>query len=170
MESPDRTAWEAMSLEIEHPAWSKIQLPPGTTAQPIVSNDVAALMIRGKKIDHVAAFSPYTGDVVEAASCSSQSRKKSVQSIGPGGALYQAGNDFYAFSARRGTWGVLHLEKGDEATATTSPTDIEVMQGNRLYVFSLKQGEWSKGVAVYLRPSTASPKRTSPDGAQKPLQ
>ena len=73
--------------------------------------------------------------------------------VGPGSALYQAGKDFYAFSARRGTWGVLHLEGQEEPTATASPADIEVMQGNRLYVFSLKQGEWSRGVAVYQQPS-----------------
>ena len=62
VESPDRTAWEAMSLEIDHPAWRKIELPPGTTAQPLAGNDIAALMIKGKSIDHVAAFSPYTGN------------------------------------------------------------------------------------------------------------
>ena len=29
VESPDRTAWEALSLEIEHPDWSKVELPTG---------------------------------------------------------------------------------------------------------------------------------------------
>ena len=66
-------------------------------------------MIKGKTIDHVAAFSPYTGE------WSMQHLLKPVEEeinpvVGPGSALYQAGNDFYAFSARRGTWGVLHLE------------------------------------------------------------
>ena len=46
--------------------------------------------------------------------------------------------------------------------AATSATDIEVMQGNRLYVFSLKQGEWSKGVDVYVPPSTGGTKREEP--------
>jgi RNA polymerase sigma factor (sigma-70 family) len=167
VESPDRTAWDAMSLEIEHPAWSKVQLPPGMSAQPIAGSDIAALMIKGKTIDHVAAFSPYTGE------WSRQHLLKPVEDeiypvVGPGAALYQAGNDFYAFSARRGTWGVLHLEGDEEATATISPTHIEVMQGNRLYVFSLKQGEWSKGLAIYLRPAPAAPKSEEPTGVEKP--
>ncbi len=158
VESPDRTAWEALSLEIEHPGWSKVKLSRDTTAQPIPGSDIAALMIKGKTIDHVAAFSPFTG------TWSVQHLLKPVEGqinpvVGPGSALYQAGNDFYAFSARRGTWGVLHLEGHEEATATTSPADIEVVQGNRLYVFSLKHGEWSKGVAVYLPPSRPGPGR-----------
>ena len=166
VESPDRTTWEALSLEIEHPAWSKVQLPPGTSAQAIAGSDIAALMIKGRTIDHVAAFSPYTGE------WSKQHLLKPIDEIinpvvGPGSALYQAGKDFYAFSARRGTWGVLHLEGDDEATATVSPEDIEVMQGNRLYVFSLKQGEWSKGVAVYVPPPSAKRKREEPAGVQK---
>jgi RNA polymerase sigma factor (sigma-70 family) len=167
VESPDRTAWEAMSLEIEHPAWRKIELPPGTTAQPIAGSDIAALMIKGKTIDHVAAFSPYTGN------WTLQHLLKPIEgeinpAVGPGCALYQAGNDFYAFSARRGTWGVLHLEGNEEANASLGPNDVEVMQGNRLYVFSLKQGEWSQGVAVYIPPARATPKREVPAGAQKP--
>ena len=83
VESPSRTAFEAMSLEIEHPAWRKIELPPGTTAQPYAGTDIAALMIRGKTIDHVAAFSPYTG------SWSTQHLLKPIEgeinpAIGPG--------------------------------------------------------------------------------------
>ena len=168
VESPDRTTWEALSLAIDQPAWSKVQLPAGTTAQPIAASDIAALMIKGKTIDHVAAFSPYTGE------WSRQHLLKPVEEeinpeVGPGSALYQAGNDFYAFSARRGTWGVLHLEGHEEATATISPEDIEVMQGNRLYVFSLKQGAWSQGVAVYVRPTLAKRRADDPAGARKPL-
>ena len=104
VESPDRTAWEALSLEIEHPGWSKVELPRGTTAQPIAGSDIAALMIKGKTIDHVAAFSPYTGN------WSRQHLLTPVEEeinplVGPGSALYQAGNDFYAFSAQPGNLG-----------------------------------------------------------------
>jgi RNA polymerase sigma factor (sigma-70 family) len=166
VQSPDRTAWEAMSLYIEHPAWRKIEVSPGTTAQPIAGSDVAALMIKGKTIDHVAAFSPYSG------SWSTQHLLKPIADeinpvVGQGCALYQAGNDFYAFSAKKSSWGVLHLERNEEAKAAISPTDIEVMQGNRLYVFSLMQGEWSPGVAVYIPPAPANPKRAEPAAAQK---
>jgi hypothetical protein len=158
-----------MSLEIDRPAWRKIELPPGTRAQPIAGSDVAALMIKGKTIDHVAAFSPYTG------SWNKQHLLKPIAgeinpAVGQGCALYQAGNDFYAFSAKKGSWGVLHLEGNEEAKAAISPTDIEVMQGNRLYVFSLMQGEWSQGVEVYLPPAAAASKSAGPAEAQKPSQ
>ena len=36
-------------------------MPPGITADPVIGPDVAALMLKGKTIDHVAAFSMYTG-------------------------------------------------------------------------------------------------------------
>jgi RNA polymerase sigma factor (sigma-70 family) len=167
VESPDRTAWEALSLAIEHPAWRKIELPSGTTAQPIAGSDIAALMIKGKTIDHVAAFSPYSGHWTK------QHLLKPIADeinpvVGPGCALYQVGNDFYAFSAKKGSWGVLHLEGDEEAKAAISPSDIEVMQGNRLYVFSLMQGEWSQGVAVYVPPAPAAPKNAEPREAEKP--
>ena len=124
-------------------------------------------MIKGKTIDHVAAFSPYTGN------WSMQHLLKPIEgeinpAVGLGCALYQAGNDFYAFSAQKGSWGVLHLEGDEEATAPMSPTDIEVMQGNRLYVFSLKQGEWSKGVAIYLRQLLPPRDEKRRRGAQNP--
>ena len=63
------------------------------------------------------------------------------------------GNDFYAFSAATGKWGVLHLEGDEKAQAVLSPSDVQVLQGNKLYVFGVKGGEWSKGVAVKLLPS-----------------
>ena len=68
--------------------------------------------------------------------------------IGPGCALYQSGNDFYAFSGLTGKWGVLHLEGDAKSQGMISTHDISVQQGNKLYVFSLKHGEWSKGVAI----------------------
>jgi RNA polymerase sigma factor (sigma-70 family) len=167
VESPNRTEWEVLSLAIDRPAWRKFELPPGTTAQPIAGSDVAALMIKGKTIGHVAAFSPYSGDWTK------QQLLKPIADeinpvVGPGCALYQAGNDFYAFSAKKGTWGVLHLEGNEEAKAAITPTDIEVMQGNRLYVFSLMQGGWSQGVAVYRPPAPTNPKSEESKKVQKP--
>ncbi len=146
-----------MSLEGETVTWQRLSLPPEITAQPVLTNDVAALVMKGKAIDHVAAFSMYTGE------WSPQHLLKPVEGeispiIGPGCALYQAGNDFYAFSARPGKWGVLHLEGDAKATGMISTHDISVYQGNKLYVFNLKHGQWSKGVAVYRRPSQPGPK------------
>jgi RNA polymerase sigma factor (sigma-70 family) len=169
VQSPDRTAWEGMSLELDRPRWSKIQFRPGLSAHPVVSGDVAALSIWGKTIDQVAAFSPFTGNWV------AQMLREPVKDginpvVGPEWALYQAGNDFYAFSSRRGVWSVLHLEGKEQASVTLSGAAIEVMQGNRLYVFALKHGEWSKPVDVYLPPPTAGPNRAQSQGAQKTPQ
>jgi hypothetical protein len=110
------------------------------------------MVLKGKAIDHVAAFSKYTGEWSE------QRLLKPVEGViqpwvGPGSALYQAGNDFYAFSAQKGKWGVLHLEGEAKARGTVSSHHIQVMQGNMLYIFGLKYGEWSPGVAVKMRPS-----------------
>ena len=122
---------------------------------------------QGKDDHQIAAYSPDFGVWVE------HSLLKPVAdeinpAVGPGLALYQAGNDFYAFTPRRLGWGVLHLEGKEEAwVVAIGPTDIEVVQGNQLYVFSQKIGEWSKGVAVYLPPGSGSPHRDEPAGGQK---
>jgi RNA polymerase sigma factor (sigma-70 family) len=150
--SADKTAWEAMSLEGEDASWQRLSLPPGITAAPILANDVAALTLKGKSIDHVAAFSMYTGTWRKQHLLKPVAEKLALI-IGPGCALYQAGNDFYAFSARPGKWGVLHLEGDAKSRGMLSTHDISVVQGNTLYVFNLKHGEWSKGVAIYRRPS-----------------
>jgi len=177
VQSPDRSALQAMSLELDRPRWDKFQFPPGTTERPVADDYVAALMIKGERIDRIAAFSPFSGNWV------GQMLLKPAQDelnpyIGPGFALYQVGNDFYAFSSRRGIWSVLHLE-GDEPprVVTTQPasislrdSDIEVIQGNRLYVFALKQGEWSKGVEVYVPPAGASSKGEKPAHVKKQLR
>ncbi len=170
VEAADRTTWEAMSL-VTGPMrtgivdWSKFTLPPGTTAQPVASDNIAALAIKGKRIDSVAVFSP------DRTAWMAQSLIRPIEDeinpiVGPGYALYQAGNDFYAFSASAPTanpWGVLHLEEGEEAKVVSMGSGaIEVMQGNRLYVFSLKRAEWSKGVAIRLPATSAEAKPASP--------
>ncbi len=150
---------QAMSLETDlagATVWQRLAIPTGITATPILSNDTMALLLKGKTIDEVAAFSSYTGE------WSTQRLLKPAEEqmfpvLGPGAALYQAGNDFYAFSAKTGTWGVLHLEGKEEGTSALSPTDVSVFQGNRLYVFGLKQGKWSKGVEMRLLPAPTGP-------------
>jgi hypothetical protein len=160
-QSADQTAWEAISLEGERADWQRLSLPPGITAVPIMANDVAALMLKGKAIDHVAAFSMYTG------TWSRQHLLKPVEGkispiVGPACVFYQVGNDFYAFSARPGKWGVLHLEGDAKSTGMLSTHDISVLQGDKMYVFNLKRGEWSQGVAIYRRPSQPHPPRIAP--------
>jgi hypothetical protein len=161
VEGADGTSWEAMSVEDEHPTWYRLTIPPEIRASPIMGTDTVALGLKGKAIDHVAAFSKYYAE------WSKQHLLKPVEGeltpiIGPGCALYQAGNDFYAFSAMKGKWGVLHLEGDPKAQAVLSPNDVQVQQGNKLYVFSVKGGEWSKGVAVKVRPSRKSAPVTPP--------
>src|SRR5579883_1979215 len=163
VESPDRTAWEGMSLETRDSTWKRLQLPPGMTATPIVGTDIVALAIKGKSIDHVAVFN--RGWAVQHLLKPVEGEINPV--VGPGSALYQADHDFYAFSAVAGKWGVLHLEGGAEAKAAISPTDIEVLQGNKLYVFSLARGEWSKGVAIYVPPSRPGPGPGAPASVPK---
>jgi len=161
VESPDRSAMEAMSLETDFAGaevWQRLAIPDGITATPIVSADTMALYLKGKSIDHVAAFSAYTGEW-RTQHLLKRAEEQIIPVIGPGSALYQVGNDFYAFSAKKGTWGVLHLEGKEEATSSLSTTDVSVVQGNRLYIFGLKQGKWSKGVEMGLLPPRTDQKQ-----------
>ena len=161
VESPDRASWEAMSLEGNDATWQKLSFPPGIKALPLVSEDTLALILKGKTIDHVAAFSKYTGR------WSKQHLLKPIEDelnpvIGPGCALYQVGNDFYAFSSQQGKWGVLHLEGDEKPKAQMMISSIQVLQGNTLYVFNLRLGEWSPGVAMNLRSFQFDPPQAAP--------
>jgi len=151
VESPDRTTLEAMSLESDNPDWRRLTIPPGVKLLPIFGSDALAFILRGKEIDHIAAFSAVTGEW-HMQHLLTPIKEEISPAIGPGSVLYQAGNDFYAFSSQKGVWGVLHLDGSEKPKAQLSSTDIEVLQGDRLYVFSLRLGKWSKGVAMNLRP------------------
>jgi RNA polymerase sigma factor (sigma-70 family) len=164
VQSPDRTAIEAMSLDAGDQAaasWQRFTIPPGVSASPLLNQDCLALHLRGKTIDHVAAFSRSTGEWKV-----QRLLKPAQEELTPylllGGVIYQVGNDVYAFSARTGTWGVLHLEGEEKPRVAPSPTDIEVLQGNRLYVFSLKHGSFSPGVEMNLKPFRREPQEAAP--------
>ncbi|MHB1557531.1 MAG: RNA polymerase sigma factor [Isosphaeraceae bacterium] len=162
VESPDRRSIQAMSLaagDQDHAVWSKFTLPPGVTATRMSSFDTLAPIWKGKRIDQVAAFSRYTG-VWAVQKLNRPAEEELTPYLAPGGAIYQVGNDVYAFSARKGTWGALHLEGTEKPRVSASPSDIEVLQGNKLYVFSIKHGQWSPGVEIYLKPSGPAPDRT----------
>ncbi len=138
-------------------------IPAGLKATPLVGPDVLALAYRGKTIDQVAAFSASKGE------WSTVKLSKPIDGsiapvVGPGSALYQAGNDFYAFSAEAGAWGALHLpaEESAKPQAATSTKYITVQHGNRLYVFSLKLGKWTDGADMKL------PKASSRQGQDVP--
>ncbi len=164
VESPDRTSIQAMSLAVEGdrsgPAvWDRFTLPPGVTATAMCGFDTVAPILKGKQIDQVAAFSRYTG-VWSVQKLTKPAEEEITPYLAPGGAIYQVGNDVYAFSARKGTWGALHLEGNEKPLVSASQSDIEVLQGNKLYVFSIKHGQWSPGVEMYLRPAGPAPDRT----------
>jgi hypothetical protein len=164
VQSPDRTAIQAMSLDAGDQAaavWAKFTVPPGVSASPLIVEDTLALALKGRTIDQVAAFSRHTGQWTV------QRLLKPAEGVlspylSPGGAIYQVGNDAYAYSARTGTWGVLHLEGPEKPRVAVYPTHIEVLQGNRLYVFSLKHGSFSSGVEVNLNPFRREPKAAAP--------
>jgi hypothetical protein len=166
VESPDRTTIQAMSLElVDHAGdaatWDKFTLPEGVTASALMSGDTVALHFTGKTIDRIAAFSRHTGQWKD-----QRLLKPAEEQLSPlisqGGAVYQVGNDVYAYSSRRGTWGVLHLEAGEKPRVTLGVNDISAMQGNRLYVFSLNHGNWSPGVEVNLRRFQRKPQGAPP--------
>jgi RNA polymerase sigma factor (sigma-70 family) len=151
VQSADGTALEAKSVDVEGDAWKRLPIPVGIKVSPVASSDTLALMYRGNTIDQLAAFSAYTGEwsIVQ---LTKPVQKTIWPIVGPGSALYQAGNVFYAYSAAKGVWDVLALPADDQAKATAAvgPNYIQVQQGNHLYVFSLKHGNWSKGVAMKL--------------------
>ena len=130
---------------------------------------LVALAIKGETIDQIAVFHPEIGVWVK------QRLLRPVEGeIKPfmfrEFVLYQADNDFYALTAQRQQFGILHLEGAEHASVSVGPADIEVMQGNRLYVFSPKTGLWSAGVEVRVLPTAASPKREGPAEARKPTE
>ena len=93
--------------------------------------------LSGKEINHVAAFSAVTGKW-HMEHLLQPVKGEITPAIGPGSVLYQAGNDFYAFSPQKG-FGVCFASKTKSGEASISRTVIEVQQGNRLYVFGLKR-------------------------------
>lgn len=163
VESPDRRSIQAMSLAVEGnnpgPAvWDRFTLPPGVTATALCSFDTLAPIWKGKQIDQIAAFSRYTG-VWAVQKLAKPAEEEITPYLAPEGAIYQVGNDVYAFSARKGTWGALHLEGTEKPLVSASQSDIEVLQGNKLYVFSTRRGNWSPGVEIYINPAAPTPNR-----------
>lgn len=157
VESPDGSALEARSVNSEDSAWQKLTIPGGIRATPIAAEDTLALMYEGESIEQLAAFSAETGkwSTIQLAE---PVHDAISPVIGPGSAVYQAGNTFYAFSAQKGAWDILRLPKDPNANAkpraSVAQTYVCVQQGDRLYVFSLKHGRWSEGATMKLRPIT----------------
>jgi RNA polymerase sigma factor (sigma-70 family) len=158
--SPDGKALEARSVDNDNVEWHRLPIPDEQQVTPIAGKDVLALAYQGKSaIGTIAAFSAYTGEW-SLFNLEGPHPDSIAPAIGPGSALYQVGNDFYAFSALAGKWDLLPLPAEPKARASISEKHIKVQQGDRLYVFGLKPGKWSKGVTMKLPP--AKPDKPNP--------
>jgi RNA polymerase sigma factor (sigma-70 family) len=116
---------------------------------PIIGSELLALAYRGKAIVQLAAYSAATGE------WSTIKLAKPVEgpvnpTVGINCAIYEIGNDVYAFSGDKGAWDVLRLPENESAKPISSLSQhfITVTQGTRLYVFSVKQGKWAEGVEL----------------------
>jgi RNA polymerase sigma factor (sigma-70 family) len=144
VETPDGKGLAAMNTA-ESGEWKRYDVPPGQTAMPIAGPGILCLCMKGETITEIAAFAD--GWVPQR--LLHPVREEIWPVVGPGAALYQAGNTFYAFSAAAG-WGVLELQDGEKPRAQLGPSEILVQQGDRLYVFPLRTARWSKGIAMKL--------------------
>ncbi len=146
VESPDGKGVAAMSTEAGNGGWKRYERPAGQTAIPIAGPDVLTFAIKGETITQIAAFSATTGE------WATQRLLKPVKEqispvVAPGCALFQEGNNFYAFSAKKGLWDVLSLGDGEKPRAANLASSyITVQQGDQIFVFPFKQAKWSKGI------------------------
>jgi hypothetical protein len=147
VESPDGKGFAAMSTEAGNGDWKRYELPAGQTATPIVGGDVATFVMFGETITEIAAFSAAIGEWAPRRLLK-PIKEQISPSFGVGCALFQEGNNFYAFSVERGHWDVLSLQEGEKPRAGFSTTDITVQQGDQIFVFLPKQAKWSKGVSA----------------------
>jgi hypothetical protein len=166
VENDPLAANQSSSKNAPDPALFGDPIPDGQQVIPMSSTDTIALAYSGKAIGTIAAYSAYTGE------WSSYELVNPVKGsitplLGTDGAIYQTGNDFYAFSSPAGKWGLLRLPADPKALATVSPKFIQVWQGNRMYVFSLKAGKWSKGVTI-TQFREKQKNRRNPEPAKKP--
>jgi hypothetical protein len=155
VESADGTGWQAMEkgqgADPKGPfgVWKKLTLPVGIKATPVMAESTVAMVYRGKQIEEVAAFA---GQI---RGWSTQRLIKPVHDdlvpiVEPHYALYQAGNDLYAFSSAAGRWDVLGLPEGAKLRIDVMQDEVMVLQDNILYFFDPVIGKWSKGVAIKL--------------------
>lgn len=162
VETADGKSWAAMAKGLVGSnsksgkwEWNELRHPAGIRPRPVISGDTVAFLYQGSLIEEVAAFSAKT------AKWSTQRLRKPVKDdlvpvIADGCALYQSGNDLYAFSTSSGRWDVLSLPGAEKPQVDLSGSDIMALQGNKLYVFDVLVGRWPEGVAIKL-PVGAAP-------------
>ena len=118
VQSADGKGVAAMSTEAGNGEWKRYEHPAGQTTTPLAGPDVLTFVMKGETITEIAAFSATTGE------WATQRLLKPVKEqispvVGPGCALFQEGNNFYAFSAQKGQWDVLSLPDGEKPRASS---------------------------------------------------
>ncbi len=117
--------------------------------------------MKGESIAEIAAFSATTGEWATQRLLK-PIKEQIVSRVCQSCALFQEGNNFYAFSAEKGQWGVLSLPDGESLVPVSPRTGIMVQQGDQIFVFSVKWAKWSKGISAKpfkLNRKTAEPRQ-----------
>jgi RNA polymerase sigma factor (sigma-70 family) len=107
---------------------------------PILSDGLAALCLKGPGITRIAAFSKYDGNWY--AQDLREPAEEATPIVGATMAAYPIGRRVYSFSALAKRWDVLELPPGAVATVTLGSDAIVSPHGSHLYVFSSKTGTW----------------------------
>ena len=108
--------------------------------QPILSQGLAALFLKGPKVTRIAAFSVSDGN------WHAQDLREPVNHAGPivsnSLAAYGIGRRIYAFSSVANRWDTLELPEGAVAGPIVGVSAITCDHDGHLYVFSVKSGTW----------------------------
>jgi RNA polymerase sigma factor (sigma-70 family) len=125
---------KAKSLRLAKASDTKLEV------QPIVSQGLAALYLKGPNIARIAAFSVldgtwYAQDLREPVD-------KAVPVVSQSMAAYGIGRRIYAFSSVAKRWDVLELPEGVVAEPALGNDAITCEHSGHLYVFSVKTGKW----------------------------
>ena len=133
--SPDESRVVAYSTEVG--GWHEYRAPQGTRLQPIMSEQVASLIVSGPAIKEVVAVSSRTG------LWSRCPLKASVDgTVEPTVATQlvccQVGDYIYAYSRLTGSWDVLQTK----GKFQVHREKVVVHDGGRISVFSAKTGKW----------------------------
>lgn len=147
VESPDSKGVAAMSTEAGNGEWKRYVWPAGQTGTGITGGDVLTFTMKGEAITEITAFSATTAEWATQRLLNPV-KEQIAPILSPGCALFQEGNNFYAFSAQKGLWDVLSLRDGEKPRASLTTTYITVQQGDQIYVFPFKQAKWSKGISA----------------------
>ena len=148
--APDGRTLNALSYKFEPGAkrvWQGYKIPEGVKHWlPLMGGEVLTIAMNGE-VSELAAFSPEREGAWKTQTLREPVEDEVVPIVGPGVAVYQVGNDVYAFSAKASQWGVLNLTGKGAPTVEVDNLAVLVQQGDTLHVFDVANGTWSDGVA-----------------------